>query len=201
MWDPIIPTYREEFREALAAALNCAEHRLAASLRAACAGQNLILIHRPVCEKDFDSEALLLYYTKWLPELLGEARAGVVGSRRTGFVKVVQAVAWSSAAQSAMASLGFSTGQDETNWIQEVSARLTLRRLKKESRAELPVLTLHPLPPLRRRDIEGLADLLPQQARNQFVRDMLLGKPDTEQILKRLTDRLRRERYAAEGSS
>jgi hypothetical protein len=192
LWDPIIPTYRQEFREALAAALHCEERMLSAALRAVLRDQNLVLIHRPVYDSDLANEALQLYYTKWVPELLSEAEAGQAGGC---FVKLVQAVAWSPARRIAPTSAG---GEDEAGWYDEGAARRMLKLLAKKQRVELPVVKLKALTPIRRREIRTVSEVLPEESRKVFIRDMLFGAPDSEQILKRLTDRLRRHKRAAE---
>jgi TIR domain-containing protein/iSTAND domain-containing protein len=204
-WGPFLPTSRGLFFDALARALHCPAERLAATLRASAVDQNLILLHRPVCEKDFEEEALISYYTSWLPELIAEVDPDPLPDDRVGAVKLVQGIAWCPTArvQGGIARLARRVGFGGS-WVeqalQQQAATQALERIHREAetrrRAGLPWLLVSPLdelPEITREHVLKSSEFLPAGERERFVDDVMLGARDTEQILKRMTEWLSTE--------
>src|SRR5262245_21604602 len=83
---PTRPRSRDEFREALARALNTSPADLASEIGVRLAHANLVLLH-PCIRARFVDDRLIQYYTQWLPELLDESRPRMN-------LKCVQPIEW-----------------------------------------------------------------------------------------------------------
>ncbi|HEY4562616.1 MAG TPA: toll/interleukin-1 receptor domain-containing protein, partial [Thermoanaerobaculia bacterium] len=138
-WGLFTPASKALFFDALAKALDdCPVERLAPTLRGKLADQNVILLHRPVCEKDFEEEAFLSYYTTWLPELIAEVDQAPRQDDRIGAVKLVQGIAWCPSPQvrRGIAHLIHRMGIGGT-WVEESlqqsAAEAAIARLRREA--------------------------------------------------------------------
>lgn len=194
-WSPAVPSSRGGFRAELAEALECGEAQLVAAMRSHLRDQNLILLHRPVLAARLRDEGLIRYYTRWLPELIGE-----VGPT-TGALKVVQGIDWCPARTltgsfAKLASRLGIGGAVAGDWIEEAlqqdEAERALARIREEADTErLPVVLLEPLRPITRQDVETWsASLPPGVDRAEIVRDVLSGANDSSDILRKIADRL-----------
>ena len=194
-WSPVVPSSRGGFRAELAEALDCGEAELIGAMRSHLRDQNLIILHRPVLAARLRDEGLIGYYTRWLPELIGE-----IGPT-AGALKVVQGIDWcpargltgSFARLAGRLGIGRAAGGD---WIEEAlqqdEAQRALERIRKEADAErLPVSLLEPLQPITRRDVETWSESLPPGVdRAEIVRDVLSGANDSSDILRKIAERL-----------
>jgi len=195
-WSPAVPSSRGGFRAELAEALDCGEGELTGALRSHLRDQNLILLHRPVMAASLGDEGLIAYYTRWLPELIGEL--GPTGKA----LKVIQGIDWCPARgltgsfARLAGRLGFGGRFKTGDWIeeslQEDEARRALERICKEADAErLPVLPLETLARITREDVEKWSQLLPPGVdRAEIVRDVMSGANDSADILRKIADRL-----------
>jgi hypothetical protein len=201
----LTPSAQGVFLDALARALRCPAAQLVATLRAQAADQNLVLLHRPVCEKDFEDRAFLSYYTTWLPELIAEVDPDPRPDDRVGAIKVVQGIAWcpSAPVQRGLAWLGDRMGANRP-WIEEALQRSkalealahireTAEKRCKEGLPWLPAVCLDELAEITRKDVWEWSDFLPPGEREQFVEDILFGAHDSEQILDRIVKRLKED--------
>ena len=204
-WGPLTPASQGPFLAALAEALDCRQCRpeqLAAALRTQLADQNLVLLHRPVFEEEFADDALALYYTRWLPELLAhvEALDATPGSGSRGGLKLVQGIAWcrSSPLTSGAAWLlrrlgaGGSTGWAK-NALEKGDALAALGRIRRQADPRLPIVLLDELQDLCREDVEQWSLLLPAAERGRIVDRVMHGARDSADILQRITELYERE--------
>lgn len=204
-WGLFTPNAKGLFFDALAQTLGCPAARLVATLRAEMADQNLVLLHRPVCEKDFEDEAFLAYYTAWLPELIAEVDPDPRPDDRVGAVKVVQGIAWypSPPVQRGLAWLVRRIGMGGS-WIEAALQRSEALRALAHIRSEaerrrgaglpwLPAVCLDELPAITREDVREWSDFLPLPPgeREKLVADVMFGTHDSEQILERIVNRLK----------
>ena len=87
---PTRPCTRDEYEDALARALDATPDRLATAVSERLAHTNLVLLH-PVLRSRFVDEALIRYYTEWLPAWLP---AWVAAARPRMNLKCVQPIEW-----------------------------------------------------------------------------------------------------------
>ncbi|HKI00704.1 MAG TPA: TIR domain-containing protein [Thermoanaerobaculia bacterium] len=192
LWSPAVPSSRGVFRAELAEALDCGEAELAGAMRSHLRDQNLVLVHRPVLAARLRDEALIGYYTRWLPELMTE-----LGST-TGVIKVVQGIDWCAAPKltGGLARFASRLGIGGQGWVEEAlqqdEAARALERIRKEADAErMPVVLLEPLRPITRQEVETWSESLPPGVdRAEIVRDALSGANDSADILRKIVDRL-----------
>jgi hypothetical protein len=174
LWGAKVPGDRDEFFRALAPALRCPSTESAAladALRLFLRDRDLVLVHRPVMPARLSDEALVLYYTRWLPELLPEP-----GATR-GVLKVIQGVDWPPAMVSKAAG----------------EARKALKEIRAEAHARLPVCELPILKPIKRSDVKTWAESLPKTLvaeSAELVRAVLDGSVHSADILNSIVDRL-----------
>lgn len=83
---PAFPRIKRDYLEALAQALDCDTERLIKTFSQTLENENLIILH-PCVWDNFDDDALVSYYTEWLPALLGN-QAPCAG------LKCVQPIEW-----------------------------------------------------------------------------------------------------------
>jgi hypothetical protein len=174
LWGAKIPGDRDEFFRALAQTLRCPSAEsaaLAGSLRLFLRDRDLVLVHRPVMPARLSDEALVLYYTRWLPELLPEP-----GTTR-GVLKVIQGVDWPPAMVSKAAG----------------EVRKALKEIRAEAHARLPICELPVLKRITRSDVKAWADSLPKTLvaePAELVRAVLDGSVHSADILNSIVDRL-----------
>lgn len=178
-WGAKIPGDRAGFLRDLGRALLCPgpeSAALAGSLRALLRDRNLVLVHRPVMPARLRDQALTLYYTRWLPELLPEP-----GATR-GALKVVQGIDWPPFALSKALS---TPAAGET--------RKALQEIRGAADARLPVFLLPPLKPITRKHVRSWAEALPKhvvEEPGELVRDVLEGARHSADVLARIVERL-----------
>lgn len=177
LWGAKVPGDRDEFFRALAQTLRCPSAESAAladSLRLFLRDRDLVLVHRPVMPARLSDEALVLYYTCWLPELLPDP-----GTTR-GVLKVIQGVDWPPAMVSKAAG----------------EARKALREIHAKAHARLPVCELPVLKRIKRSDVKTWAESLPKTLvaePAELVRAVLDGSGRSADILSSIVDRLSAE--------
>lgn len=184
-WTGSLPRTQGQFREELAAALDCAELDLERTLRDWLWDRNLVLVHKPVLQEALEEEPLRDYYRGLLPQLLpgsGETR---------GFAKVIQGVAWtpSYTISSWLAWLASRLWRRPAAWIERALERSraedVLKHLENLS-APLPLIVLPPLQPITSEDVEHWSwSLELGQDRAAAVRDVLRGARSSVEILAR----------------
>ncbi|HEX7185177.1 MAG TPA: TIR domain-containing protein [Thermoanaerobaculia bacterium] len=191
-WSPAVPSSRGGFRAELAEALDCGEEKLVGALRSHLRDQNLVLVHRPVMAASLRDEALVGYYTRWLPELIGEL------GQTAGVLKVLQGIDWCPAPRltGSLARFASRFGIGGKGWVEEAlqqdEAERALERIRKEADGErMPVFLLAPLHPITRQEVETWSESLPPGVdRMEIVRDALSGAKDSADILRKIADRL-----------
>ena len=135
-WDDV-PTHENHFREYLAEALAVSPDALARTLGNCLMQFSIVLLHRPVCKRDFDlnSGALRYYYTEYIPALLEEVDQEIIrlrGSRSQRWgLKVVQALAWSPSPWRILAAVLARMGY-EPYWVQDNLEKARVKRLLHE---------------------------------------------------------------------
>jgi len=202
-WGAQTPTAKGQFLAALAEALDhCRPEQLAATLRTQLAKQNLVLLHSPVFKEEFEDDALVDYYTCWLPELLAQAGAAPRPGDSWG-LKLIQGIAWcrSSPLQSGTAWLLRRLGVGGTVWaknaLQRGDALAVLARIRRQADPRLPIVLLDELPDLRREDVEQWSLLLPmperERERGRIVDRVMRGARDSADILQEITELYKKE--------
>ncbi len=172
-WGAKIPGDRDAFLRALAQTLRCQSHQSAAladSLRLWLRERNLVLVHRPVMAARLRDEALVLYYTRWLPELLPDDP----GAAR-GVLKIIQGVDWPPSP----------LGSGETG--------KALVEIRARAHDRLPIFLLPPLKPITRKHVKIWVESLPKSLvpePKELVRDVLEGSVHSADILTSIVNRL-----------
>ena len=194
-WGAKIPRDREEFLRALAETVRCRSTKSAAladSFRILLRDRNLVLVHRPVMAARLRDEALVLYYTRWLPELLPDP-----GATR-GVLKVIQGIDWSpSPPRSLLPGLvGLGGSRHPASAEPKLPAGETqkaLQEIRAEAHERLPVFLLPPLKPITRKHVKDWVESLPKTLMDEpkdFVRDVLEGAQHSADVLARIVERL-----------
>ena len=178
-WNPPwTPVGRDAFLKPLADAFDVkTEGQLVAAMRARLLDTNLVLVHQPVVEDSFETEDLVLYYTRWLPELVGRVDPEARADDRIFGVKAVQSLAWWPETESKRAGTS------------EREARALLDRIRNEQDKErLPLRVLTPLDPITREHVERWSeDYLPSGVDGRrFVERVMDGARDPAEILDRI---------------
>jgi hypothetical protein len=174
LWGAKMPGDRDEFFRALAQTLRCPSAEstaLADALRLFLRDRDLILVHRPVLPARLSDEALVLYYTRWLPELLPDP------GKTRGVLKVIQGVDWPPAMVSKAAG----------------EVRKALKEIRAEAHPRLPVCELPVLKRIKRSDVKTWAESLPKTRvaePAELVRTVLEGSVHSADILNSIVDRL-----------
>lgn len=178
------PRDKEEFLRTLGASLPCRAASAAdpgEALRAWLRDRNLVLVHRPVLPARLRDEALISYYTRWLPELLPEPGTG------SGVLKVIQGIDWASPPQ----GLGRLTALFRPHESQEVDE--ALKAIRGQAAKGLPVFLLPQLEPITREQLETFIETLPQEDRRdheELLDYCLDGAAHSSDILQRIIRRL-----------
>lgn len=176
VWGPKLPRDRDEFLRALAHTLRSPSNEsaaLAESLKLWLRDRNLVLVHRPVMAAHLRDQALVLYYNRWLPELLPDPGA------THGVLKVIQGVDWS--------PLPLAAGETKE----------ALAEIRAGAHDRLPVFLLPPLKRITRKHVKIWAEQLPKtlvEEPKELVRDVLEGAHHSADVLAMIVERL----YAAE---
>ncbi|HEX4960348.1 MAG TPA: TIR domain-containing protein [Thermoanaerobaculia bacterium] len=200
---PAVPSSRELFLEAVARAVGLdagsQPAELIATLKHLLMEQNVILLHRPVVEEDFERPDLLLYYTQYLPELVSALPSLPFG------LKPVQSLAWLSAtwAKGVLARLArrlnLRVQSHGGGWVrtclQSHDATEMLHQIRVQQHPLLPVLVLDPLPDITPDDVRKFCeDHLPPNECGRFVEFVTRGAKSSEEILQRISERLSKKR-------
>jgi TIR domain len=194
-WGGKIPRDREEFLRALAETLNCRSTEsavIADSFRILLRDRNLVLVHRPVLAARLRDQALMLYYTRWLPELLPDP-----GTTR-GVLKVIQGIDWSpSSLRGFLTGLGGPGPSKHPSPAESKSpageTQKALQQIRAEAHERLPVFLLPPLKPINRKHVKDWVDSLPKSLVDEpkdFIRDVLEGAHHSADLLARIVERL-----------
>ena len=149
---PTRPRSGDEFREALAVALNVAPDALADEMGARLAHSNLVLLH-PCVRSLFSDLQLIAYYTQWLPQLLDESRPRMN-------VKCVQPVEWppdAGVAGQVMAWLRLRASSDDDG---HTLAEQLIVQIKTRAASALRVIRLHDLENVTADDLTEFCDLM-----------------------------------------
>jgi hypothetical protein len=149
---PTRPHSRDEFREALARALGVAPASLAQDLSLRLTHSNLVLLH-PCLRSRYVDDALVKYYTVWLPELIGESRPQMN-------LKCVQPVEWppeASAARRVMTWLRLGGEVEEDGRPQ---AEALIGRMRGGASRSLRAIRLHDLSDITDSDLNEFCDLM-----------------------------------------
>jgi len=179
------PRDKEEFLRTLAASLPC---RAASSvdpgeaLQAWLRDRNLVLVHRPVLPARLRDDALISYYTRWLPELLPEPGTG------NGSLKVIQGIDWAPPPQ----GLGRLTTLFRPHESQEVDEAMKAIQ-SQATGGRLPVVLLPKLEPITREQLVTFIDTLPEEDtrnREELLAYWLDGTTHSSDILQRIIRRL-----------
>jgi hypothetical protein len=177
-----LPVGRLEFLEALARAFGCqTEEALVDAMRAKLLDTNLLLVHEPVAESAFHRDDLVLYYTRWLPELVGKVDPEARADDRIFGVKALQSVAWWP-----------DGGEGRQPGSTEAAARAMLQRITAEQdKARLPVRMLTPLDEITRDHVERWSEehLPASMDAREFVDWVMDGARDPAEILDRIVQR------------
>lgn len=188
---PSFPVDRRDFLAALLTALGhptSNESMLPSVLSRNLQHHALVLLH-PIVRRGYEHEALVKYYTDWLPTVLS--------SLRTEYAcKLVQPIEWQ--ADGSPPGSKPTTGQASSTG--EAAARGLIRRLLEGRKLPLLVEATKDLAPITPSDIEdfltviGYASALPadecQAARQEFITAVFSEGASSEQILRRINDEL-----------
>jgi len=150
---PTRPRSAEEFREALATALNVSPDSLAEEMGARLTHSNLVLLH-PCVRSLFMDPGLVAYYTEWLPRLLDECRAQKQ-------LKCVQPVEWTEDAGIAgqlLTWLRFRGSTDDED--AHSHAEQLIGQIKTKAASSLRVIRLHDLENVTADDLGEFCDLM-----------------------------------------
>jgi hypothetical protein len=146
------PRSRDEFREALARALNVPPSSLAAELGLRLAHSNIVLLH-PCLRARFLDDALVQYYTVWLPELIAECQPRMN-------LKILQPVEWppdSGVAAQLMTWLRLRGSASDDGRPQ---AQQLMGQVRAGSGAALPFIRLHDLSDITDDDLNEFCDVM-----------------------------------------
>jgi TIR domain len=149
---PTRPRSRDEFREALARALNVTSAALAEEMGLRLTHANIVLLH-PCLRARFVDETLVKYYTVWLPELIEESQPRMN-------VKCLQPVEWPPESGVAAQLLTWmrlrGTGAEDG----KVQAEQLMTRVRTGAGAVLPAIRLHELNDITRADLDEFCDVM-----------------------------------------
>jgi hypothetical protein len=149
---PTRPRSRDEFREALARALNVPPASLAAELGLRLAHSNIVLLH-PCLRARFLDDVLVQYYTVWLPELIAECQPRMN-------LKILQPVEWPSDAGVAAQVLTWLRLRGSAADDGKPQAQELIGRVRAGSSATLPSIRLHDLSDITNDDLNEFCDVM-----------------------------------------
>ncbi len=149
---PTRPRSRDEFREALARAINVTPKSLGRELGLRLARANIVLLH-PCLRARFVDDALVSYYTVWMPELIDECQAQMN-------LKCLQPVEWPPEAGLAAQLLTWmrlrGPGPDEGR----PEAEQLMIRMRSGAKAVLPAIRLQELNDITDADLDEFCDVM-----------------------------------------
>jgi hypothetical protein len=190
-WGAKIPRDREEFLRALTGSLvrkGSERAALAETLRLWLRDRNLVLVHRPVLPARLRDEALILYYTRWLPELLPEP-----GTTK-GVLKVIQGIDWVPPLERILPGRGGTRRPAPAEPKSPAGeAKKALQEIRAAAHERLPVFLLPPLKPITRKHVKDWVESLPKslvEEPKDFVRDVLEGAHHSADVLASIVERL-----------
>ncbi len=219
-WSPHFPARKVKFRECIAETLDCATEQLEPTLARTLAERDVLLLHQPVVGRRFRHDAVLRYYSEWLPELVAAVEPRDDDGAPRHVVKAVQCLQWPRCGplDRWLALLLRRLGLDGSDFVRRACVAGDVRGLVREvSRstaageirfgavafAELERIgrddvdrwlraNSTQLRPLLEREIgEGTVDAdALDQARDRFARQVTEGAIYSEDVLNRLIDRL-----------
>jgi hypothetical protein len=166
---PTRPRSRDEFREALARALNVTPAALPRELGLRLARANIVLLH-PCLRARFVDDAVVRYYTEWLPELIEE-------SQPLMNLKCLQPVEWPPDAGMAAQLLTWMRLRGSGEEDGRPEAEQLIGRVRTGARPALPAIRLHDLNDITNDDL------------NEFCDVMKLSDPQKAWLLSRITMR------------
>jgi len=170
---PTRPRSRDEFREALAGALNTSAVELSTEIGARLAHSNLVLLH-PCVRSRFVDDRLVQYYTEWLPELLDESRPRMN-------LKCVQPIEWPPDAGLGAQLMTWLRlrGSEETD--AHPQAETLIERVKTRASSSLRAIRLHDLNDITDDDLAEFCQLmnLNDHQKNWFLSHISARQPKT----------------------
>jgi hypothetical protein len=149
---PTRPRSREEFREALATALNITPDALAEEMGARLTHSNLVLLH-PCVRSLFADAGVVKYYTEWLPQLIEECRP-------QKHLKCVQPVEWTPDAGFAGQMLTWLRFRGSAEGDAHGLAENMIGEIKTRAASALRVIRLHDLENVTADDLTQFCDLM-----------------------------------------
>ena len=189
-WDTRLPASRPEFERALAGALRIPEAELVNGLKMRVADSDLILVHEPLFEPVVPTEALLAYYTEWIPNLLDEIDPNPVPTDRIGRICFVQSLGWArprglTPVAGAMRWLGVAN-----RWVTQetevAAARAFVTTLRRKASNRLQLVLMDELRDLAETEIRTWTLDLPDTTDREALYRSLRQKPlDTEAVFER----------------
>jgi hypothetical protein len=160
---PTRPAGRAEFLELLAESLRAAPSTLEQEMAERLAFRNLVLLH-PCVRARFVDEALVRYYTEWLPQLISGCRSGMN-------LKCVQPIEWPPESRSVGRLLTWFRLRRATDLEGRPDAEKFIRVLSQSADPALRVVRLDDLQDITDRDLVTFSDLvgLTEKQRNWFI--------------------------------
>jgi hypothetical protein len=149
---PTRPRSRDEFREALARAINVTPKSLGRELGLRLARTNIVLIH-PCLRARFVDQPLVDYYTLWLPELLDECQAQMN-------LKCLQPVEWPREAGLTAHLLTWMRLRGQSPDEGRPEAEQLMVRVRTGAKAVLPAIRLHELNDITDADLDEFCDVM-----------------------------------------
>jgi predicted Ser/Thr protein kinase len=160
---PTRPASRGEFLELLAASLRVAPSSLEEEIGERLAHKNLVLLH-PCIRARFVDEALVRYYTEWLPQLVSDRRSGMN-------LKCVQPVEWPPESRPVGQLLTWFRLRRATELEGRPDAERLISLVSRSADPALRVVRLEDLQDITDRDLTTFADLvgLTEKQRTWFL--------------------------------
>jgi len=149
---PTRPRSRDEFREALARALNVPPAALAEELGLRLAHSNIVLLH-PCLRARFLDDSLIKYYTTWLPELIEESQPRMN-------LKILQPVEWPPESSLAAQVLTWMRLKGSAAEDGKPQAQEMMGRVRAGCGAVLPAIRLHDLSDITDDDLNEFCDVM-----------------------------------------
>jgi hypothetical protein len=186
-WGDRIPASRPEFEEALARSIGVASDRLIDGLKGRVVDSDLFLIHEPQFDCWLSSEALLAYYTLWLPELLDQVDPNPSAIDRTGNIRAVQALGWSRPGSFRLLPTSLRFLGVSNLWTareaESLEARRFVDKLRKQASHRLPVVLFDQLRDLTLGDIKNWTlEIRQESERQRLLKELTRPGLDTAAV-------------------
>lgn len=182
---PTRPRSRDEFREALARALNVPPASLAEEMGLRLAHQNIVLLH-PCLRARFVDDALVSYYTTWLPQLIDESQPRMN-------LKCLQPVEWPPESGIAAQLLTWMRLRGSTPDDGKPEAEQLMGRVRTGAGATLPAIRLHDLGDITNDDLNEFCDVMKLNDRQRawlLSRITLRGPKTPREVFQAIDDYL-----------